>query len=91
MNYRFIFCFLITVNLTVNTNYSQENNFKKNLISNMLNAIDSHNQIAFEMFRSERNEDGEFIEGKFFAKLQSNPYKIYAKMKSPKEGAWPCF
>ena len=48
MNYRFIFCFLITVNLTVNTNYSQENNFKKNLISKMLNAIDSHNQIAFE-------------------------------------------
>ena len=77
MNYRFIFCFLITVN----TNYSQENNFKKNLISNMLNAIDSHNQIAFEMFRSERNKNGEFIEGKFSAKLQSNPYKIYAKME----------
>ena len=87
MNYRFIFCFLITVNLTVNTNYSQENNFKKNLISNMLKAIDSHNQIAFEMFRSERNKNGEFIEGKFFAKLQSNPYKIYAKMEAPREGA----
>ena len=87
MNYRFIFCFLITVNLSVINSYSQENSFKKNLISNMLNAIDSHNQIAFEMFRSERNKNGEFIEGKFFAKLQSNPYKIYAKMEAPREGA----
>ena len=87
MNYRFIFCFLITVNLSVINSYSQENSFKKNLISNMLNAIDSHNQIAFEMFRSERNKNGEFIEGKFFAKLQCNPYKIYAKMEAPREGA----
>lgn len=87
MNYKIIFCFLITANLTVNFNFSQENNFKKKLICNMLNAIDSHNQISFEMFRSERNEDGEFIEGKFFAKLQSNPYKIYAKMESPRKGA----
>ena len=27
----------------------------------MLNAIDSHNQITFEMFRSERNKNGEFM------------------------------
>ena len=87
MNYKFIFCFLITVNSTFNINHSQDNSFKKNLISNMLNAIDSHNQITFEMFRSERNKNGEFIEGKFFAKLQNNPYRIYAKMEYPREGA----
>jgi len=87
MKYKLIIYFLITALLT-SSNYScQENTFKKNLISNMLKAIDSHNQIAFEMFRSERNENGEFVDGKFFAKLQSSPYKIYAKMDTPRNGA----
>ena len=87
MNYKLFGYFLMALLFPLSNNYSQETILKKEIVLKMLDSIDSHNQISFEMFRSERGENGTYIDGKFFAKLQANPYKIYAKMKSPKEGA----
>ena len=87
MNYKFFGYLLVAFIFQFSEIYSQEIKFKKELILKMLDSIDSHNQISFEMFRSERTLKGNYADGKFFAKLQAKPYKIYAKMKSPKEGA----
>ena len=87
MKYRL--CLLLTFLLlfSISKNYSQKNPTNKTIILKMLDSIDAHNQIRFEMYRSERNQDGEYIEGKFNSKLQNKPYKIYAKMESPRKGA----
>ena len=65
MKYRL--CFLLTFLLlfSISKNHSQKNPTNKTIILKMLDSIDAHNQIRFEMFRSERNQDGEYIEGKF--------------------------
>ena len=60
---------------------------KKEIIAKVIDSIEAHNQLEFEMFRSERNEKNEFIDGKFYAKLNSNPLRIYIKNEKPKKGA----
>ena len=65
---------------------AQDIEFKKELINNMINAIDSHSQMEFEMQRNERNEDG-FTDGKFYAKLRTNPFMVYMKNERPREGS----
>ena len=64
--------------------FSQNELLKREIISRVIDSIDAHNQLEFEMFRSERNKNNEFIEGKFYAKLINSPYKIYVKMKTKK-------
>lgn len=83
-NYKYSFLalfFLVVLKLT-----SQENSFKEELINNMINAIDSHNNLEFVMERNERNEKG-FKKGRFFAKVSVTPYKIYIKNEIPKKGS----
>lgn len=87
MKYKLCFLSTFLILFSISKNYSQKNLTNKTIILKMLDSIDAHNQIRFEMYRSERNQDGEYIEGKFNSKLQNKPYKIYAKMGSPKEGA----
>ena len=66
---------------------SQNELLKREIISRVIDSIDAHNQLEFEMYRSERNENNEFIEGKFYAKLVNRPYKIYIKNEKPRKGA----
>ena len=66
---------------------SQNELLKREIISRVIDSIDAHNQLEFEMYRSERNENNEFIEGKFYAKLINSPYKIYIKNEKPRKGA----
>ena len=58
MNYKFFGYLLIAFIFQFSEIYSQDIKFKKELISKMLDSIDSHNQISFEMFRSERTLKG---------------------------------
>lgn len=67
--------------------FSQNELLKREIISRVIDSIDAHNQLEFEMFRSERNKNNEFIEGKFYAKLINSPYKIYIKNEKPRKGA----
>ena len=73
---------LITLSL-----FSQNNSLKRDIIKKVIDSIDAHNQLEFEMFRNERNEKNEFVEGKFYAKMVNNPFKIYVKNEKPKKGA----
>ena len=66
---------------------SQNELLKREIISRVIDSIDAHNQLEFEMYRIERNKNNEFIEGKFFAKLINRPYKIYIKNEKPRKGA----
>ena len=52
MKYRL--CFLLTFLLlfSISKNHSQKNPTNKTIILKMLDSIDAHNQIRFEMFRS---------------------------------------
>lgn len=67
--------------------FSQNNSLKREIIAKVIDSINAHNQLEFEMFRSERNEKNEFIDGKFYAKMNNNPFKIYVKNEKPKKGA----
>ena len=67
--------------------FSQNNSLKRDIITKVVDSIDAHNQLEFEMFRSERNEKNEFVDGKFYAKMNNNPFKIYVKNEKPKKGA----
>lgn len=74
-----ILCFIISLKLN-----SQDITFKKELINNMIENIDKHNNLEFVMERNERNEKG-FKKGRFFAKVSVSPYKIYIKNEIPKK------
>ena len=67
--------------------FSQNNSLKREIITKVIDSINAHNQLEFEMFRSERNEKNEFVDGKFYAKMNNNPLKIYVKNEKPKKGA----
>lgn len=68
------------------TVFAQDNNLKVALIDKMIKAIDDHNQMEFKMYRSERSKNG-FTDGKFYAKLNNKPYKLYIKNFKPKPGS----
>ena len=78
---------LVTYIFVSSSLFSQNNSLKREIITRVIDSIDAHNQLEFEMFRSERNEKNEFVEGKFFAKMSNNPFKIYVKNEKPKKGA----
>jgi hypothetical protein len=67
--------------------FSQNNSLKIEIIAKVIDSINAHNQLEFEMFRSERNEKNEFVDGKFYAKMNNSPFKIYVKNEKPKKGA----
>ena len=67
--------------------FSQNNSLKREIIVKVIDSINAHNQLEFEMFRSERNERNEFVDGKFYAKMNNSPFKIYVKNEKPKKGA----
>jgi type III secretory pathway component EscR len=64
---------------------SQYELLKREIICRVIDSIDAHNQLEFEMYRSERNENNEFVDGKFYAKMSNNPFKIYVKNEKPKK------
>jgi len=82
LKYRFSLVYLV---LTFGI-FSQNENFKKNLIDSMITNIEKHKHLQFVMERNERNEKG-FKKGKFFAKVCLDPYKIYIKNEIPKKGS----
>ena len=78
---------LVTYIFVSSSLFSQNNSLKREIIAKVIDSIDAHNQLEFEMFRSERNEKNEFVDGKFYAKMNNNPFKIYVKNEKPKKGA----
>ena len=78
---------LVTYIFVSSSLFSQNNSLKREIIAKVIDSINAHNQLEFEMFRSERNEKNEFIDGKFYAKMNNNPLKIYVKNEKPKKGA----
>ena len=78
---------LVTYIIVSSSLFSQNNSLKREIITRVIDSIDAHNQLEFEMFRSERNQKNEFVEGKFYAKISNNPFKIYVKNEKPKKGA----
>ena len=64
----------------------QDISFKKELIDNMINAIENQNDLEFIMERKERNKKG-FHKGSFYAKMRNKPFKLYIKNFKPKEGS----
>ena len=78
---------LITYIFVSSSLFSQNNSLKREIIAKVIDSINAHNQLEFEMFRSERNEKNEFVDGKFYAKMNNNPLKIYVKNEKPKKGA----
>ena len=79
---------LVSYILFTSSLFSQNISLKREIITKVIDSIDAHNQLEFEMFRSERNEKNEFVDGKFYAKMRNNPFKIYVKNEEPKKGAW---
>ena len=79
-NYLLVLFLIAHVNLS-----GQYEVFKKELIDNMINAIENHHQLEFEMQRNERNEKG-FTDGKFYAKLKTSPFMVYLKNERPRKG-----
>ena len=78
---------LVTYIFVSSSLFSQNNSLKREIIAKVIDSINAHNQLEFEMFRSERNEKNEFVDGKFYAKMNNNPFKIYVKNEKPKKGA----
>ena len=78
---------LVTYIFVTSSLFSQNDSLKKEIIANVIDSIDTHNQLEFEMFRSERNENKEFVDGKFYAKMNNNPLKIYIENEKPRKGA----
>ena len=64
----------------------QDISFKKELIDNMINAIENQNDLEFIMERKERNKKG-YHKGSFYAKMRNKPFKLYIKNFKPKEGS----
>ena len=56
---------LVTYIFVSSSLFSQNNSLKREIIAKVIDSINAHNQLEFEMFRSERNEKNEFIDGKF--------------------------
>ena len=79
---------LVTYIFVNSSLFSQNDSLKKEIIANVIDSIDAHNQLEFEMFRSERNENNEFVDGKFYAKMNNNPLKIYIKKWKAKGRSW---
>ena len=78
---------LVTYIFVSSSLFSQNSSLKREIIAKVIDSINAHNQLEFEMFRSERNEKNEFVDGKFYAKMNNNPFKIYVKNEKPKKGA----
>ena len=78
---------LVSYIFVISSLFSQNNSLKREIITKVIDSINAHNQLEFEMFRSERNEKNEFVDGKFYAKMNNNPFKIYVKNEKPKKGA----
>ena len=78
---------LVSYIFVISSLFSQNNSLKREIITKVIDSINAHNQLEFEMFRSERNEKNEFIDGKFYAKMNSKPLRIYIKNEKPKKGA----
>ena len=78
--------FILIFGIIQCTVFAQDNNLKVALIDKMIKAIDDHNQMEFKMYRSERSKNG-FTDGKFYAKLNNKPYKLYIKNFKPKPGS----
>lgn len=78
---------LVTYIFVSSSLFSQNNSLKREIIAKVIDSVNAHNQLEFEMFRSERNENNEFVDGKFYAKMNNNPFKIYVKNEKPKKGA----
>ena len=78
---------LVTYIFVSSSLFSQNNSLKREIIAKVIDSINAHNQLEFEMFRSERNEKNEFVDGKFYAKMNNSPFKIYVKNEKPKKGA----
>ena len=78
---------LVTYIFVSSSLFSQNNSLKREIITKVIDSIDAHNQLEFEMFRSERNQKNEFVEGKFYAKMSKKSFKIYVKNEKPKKGA----
>ena len=72
---------IILIFITV-TIHSQDIPLVKDLVNKMIENIDSQNYLEFVMERNERNEKG-FKKGRFFAKVNMSPYKIYIKNEIP--------
>lgn len=85
MRFKILFLLLFFLQFQFNL-LSQSNEFKKDLINNMINAIEEHNHIEFVMIRNERNDKG-FTYGEFYAKVQNEPFKLYIKNEVPKKGS----
>ena len=68
------------------TTHSQDIPFVRDLVNKMIENIDNKNYLEFVLERNERNEKG-FKKGKFFAKVNISPYKIYIKNEVPKKGS----
>lgn len=80
-NYLLFLVYIACINLS-----AQDEIFKKELINNMINAIDNQTEMEFNMQRNERNEKG-FTNGKFYAKLRTNPFMVYMKNERPRKGS----
>lgn len=80
-NYLLVLFSIAHVNLS-----GQDEAFKRELINNMIYAIENHHQLEFEMQRNERNEKG-FTDGKFYAKLKTSPFMVYLKNERPRKGS----
>ena len=78
--------FILIFGIIQCTVFAQDKNLKVALIDKMIKAIDDHNQMEFKMYRSERSKNG-FTDGKFYAKLNNKPYKLYIKNFKPKPGS----
>ena len=76
---------LVTYIFVSSSLFSQNNLLKREIIAKVIDYVNAHNQLEFEMFQSERNENNEFVDGKFYAQMSNNPFKIYVKMKSQKK------
>ncbi len=77
----------------VEIQYAQNQNidFKSEIIEKMTNSIKAQNQLSFTMEKKERDikvtKFPKFVSGKFYAKLNVNPFKIYIKSFHPSPGA----
>jgi hypothetical protein len=58
---------LVTYIFVSSSLFSQNNSFKREIIAKVIESVNAQNQLEFEMFRSEINENNEFIDGKFYA------------------------
>jgi hypothetical protein len=58
---------LVTYIFVSSSLFSQNISLKREIIAKVIDSINTHNQLEFEIFRSERNENNEFVNGKFYA------------------------